>query len=130
MIPSEYDEGLVGRRAIYIPFAQAIPKVPVIDRTACMHFLRENVDACRSCENFCGPKAIDYDQEDEIVEIEAGAVILAPGYDVVDPDSRKNSATADIPMLFPVSSLNDCFRRAAPTWATSCVPPTSSRRRK
>ena len=102
-ILSEYDEGLAGRRSIYIPFAQAIPKVPVIDRTTCMHFLRDGQDACRTCENFCGPKAIDYDQEDEIVEIEAGAVILAPGYETVDPVPRQELGYGRYPNV--VSSL-------------------------
>jgi len=55
--------------------------VPVIDRDSCMHFLK---DACKSCENFCGPKAINYEQEDEIVDVEVGAVIMAPGYEPFD----------------------------------------------
>lgn len=79
-IASEYDVGLVSRGSIYIPFQQAIPKVPVIDRETCMHFRREGLDACKACQDFCPAGAIDYSQEDEIVEMEVGAAILAPGY--------------------------------------------------
>ncbi len=99
-IPSEYNAGLVGRGSIYIPFAQAIPKVPVIDRDTCMHFLK---DACKSCENFCGPKAINYDQEDEIVDIEAGAVVLASGGEMIDPQLKKELGYGRYPNV--ISSL-------------------------
>jgi len=99
-IPSEYNAGLVGRGSIYIPFAQAIPKVPVIDRDTCMHFLK---DACKNCENFCGPKAIKYDQQDEVVDIEAGAIILASGYEIIDPELKKELGYGRYPNV--ISSL-------------------------
>ena len=99
-ILSEYNTGLVGRGAIYIPFAQAIPKVPVIDRDTCMHFLK---DACKSCENFCGPKAINYEQQDESVDVEVGAVILAPGYEIIDPEVKKELGYGRYPNV--ISSL-------------------------
>ena len=99
-IPSEYNAGLVERGSIYIPFAQAIPRVPVIDRDTCMHFLK---DACKSCENFCGPKAINYDQQDEVVDIEAGAVILTPGYEIIDPELKKELGYGRYPNV--ISSL-------------------------
>jgi heterodisulfide reductase subunit A len=83
-IAAEYDGGLVSRGSIYIPFQQAIPKVPVIDRETCMHFRREGEDACKSCQDFCPAGAIDYSQEDEVVEIDVGAAILAPGYCLFD----------------------------------------------
>jgi heterodisulfide reductase subunit A len=85
-ISSEYDMGLVKRSSIYIPFPQAIPKVAVIDRNTCMHYLK---DACKSCENFCEAGAIDYKQEDEIEEIDVGAVVLSPGFEQFDPDLKK-----------------------------------------
>jgi heterodisulfide reductase subunit A len=79
-IPSEFNAGIVGRRAIYIPFAQAVPKTPVIDRENCMRFLR---NACKSCEIFCQPKAIDYEQKDELEDAEVGAIVIATGYDLM-----------------------------------------------
>jgi heterodisulfide reductase subunit A len=85
-IMSDYDMGLSPRSSIYIPFPQAVPRVAVIDRTTCMHFLK---DVCKSCENFCEAKAIDYEQEDEIQQVNVGAVVLAPGYEHFDPDMKK-----------------------------------------
>ena len=85
-IRAEFDEGLASRSSIYLPFPQAVPKVPVIDRSTCMHFLN---DGCKACESFCGVNAIKYDQVDEIQEIEVGSVILAPGFDLTNPSLRE-----------------------------------------
>ncbi|MBW2220994.1 MAG: FAD-dependent oxidoreductase [Deltaproteobacteria bacterium] len=84
-IKADFDERLATRPSIYLPFPQAVPKVPVIDRQTCMHFLN---DACGACESFCGPKAIKYDQEDEVRELDVGSVILAPGFELTNPSLR------------------------------------------
>ena len=85
-ILSEYDMGLARRSSIYIPFPQAIPKVAVIDRNTCMHFLK---DECKACQDFCEAGAIDYEQQDEIEEVKVGAVVLAPGYEHFKPEIQK-----------------------------------------
>ena len=85
-IAAEYDMGLAGRSSIYIPFPQAIPKVAVIDRNTCMHFLD---GVCGSCADLCEAGAIDYEQEDQIEQVDVGAVVLAPGYEHFDPDMKK-----------------------------------------
>ena len=81
-IPSEYDAGLKTRAPVYIAFPQAVPNVPVIDREKCVHFI---TGECRICEEFCKPNAIDFEQEDEIIEVEVGAIIVATGFDTFDP---------------------------------------------
>lgn len=81
-ILSEFDMGLKARAPVYIPFPQAVPNVPVIDREKCAHF---TTDKCKICEEFCTPKAINFEQEDEIIEVEVGSIILATGYDTFDP---------------------------------------------
>ena len=80
-LPLEFDMGLVGRGNIYTPFPQAVPNVPVIDREHCLYFLTGN---CRTCEHFCEPRAINYDQEDETLELEVGTIVVATGYDQFD----------------------------------------------
>ena len=85
-IPSEFDLGLGNRPAIYFPFAQAVPRVPVIDTKNCAYFLKGK---CRACEKFCQTGAIDFDQQDELVEIEVGAIILATGFQDFDPNGSK-----------------------------------------
>lgn len=77
----DFDMGLRGRGNISIPFPQAVPNVPIIDREHCLHF---QADACGVCQTVCPPGAIDYEQEDEFVEVEVGTVIVATGFDPFD----------------------------------------------
>ena len=94
-VPSDYDAGLVTRPAIYIPFQQAIPRMPVLDREVCVHFGKDaDLDACRACESACPAQAIDYDQQDETVELDVGAVVLAPGCTVFDADRQLELSSA------------------------------------
>ena len=79
---SEFDVGLAKRKAIYIPFPQAVPNIPVIDKEHCVYFLK---GTCRACEKFCEAGAIDFEQKDKLLEVEVGSIILATGYDVFEP---------------------------------------------
>ena len=81
-IPSEYEMGLKGRKPVYVPYAQAVPNTPAIDREVCVHF---KTGGCKICAEFCGVDAIDHSMQDEIVELDVGAIILAPGYKPFDP---------------------------------------------
>ncbi len=83
-IPSEYNEGLNGRKPIYVPYAQAIPNTPAIDRDVCVHF---KTGGCKICEDICPAEAIDYSQEDEVVEIDVGSIIIATGTEPYDPSA-------------------------------------------
>ncbi len=80
--PSEFEIGLGQRKAIYIPFPQAVPNVPVIDRENCAYFQKGK---CRACEKFCEAGAIKFDDEDKIIEVEVGNIILATGFQTFDP---------------------------------------------
>jgi heterodisulfide reductase subunit A len=77
-IPSEFEQGVGKRSAIYIPFPQAIPRVPVIDAAHCTYFLKGK---CKACEKLCPAGAIDFDQQDEIVDLDIGVVIVATGFE-------------------------------------------------
>lgn len=81
-IPSEFDQGLGNRPAIYFPFAQAVPRVPVIDTEHCAYFLKGK---CRACEKFCPRGAIDFEQKDAILDFEVGTIVLATGFKDFDP---------------------------------------------
>ncbi len=73
--------GLGMRSAIYIPFPQAVPNKPVIDRTRCSYYLRGK---CKFCVTKCPANAIRLEQEDEIIDIPVGSVVVATGFNVVD----------------------------------------------
>ena len=81
-IPSEYEMGLKGRKPVYVPYAQAVPNTPAIDRDVCVHF---KTGGCKICAEFCGVNAIDHNMQDEIIELDVGAIILAPGFKPFDP---------------------------------------------
>lgn len=76
-----FEAGMGYRKAIYMPFPQAVPKIPVIDRDTCIWFERGK---CRACEKLCATLAIDFDQQDEILELEVGNIILATGFKLFD----------------------------------------------
>ena len=80
-ILSEFDEQLGTRRAIYVPFPQAVPNVPVIDRKHCIWFEKGK---CGACKKLCPRDAVDFDQEDEIIEEKFGAVVVATGFQLFD----------------------------------------------
>ena len=79
---SEFNFGMGQRKAVYTPFPQAVPNIPVIDSEHCAYLLNGK---CRACEKFCPTNAIDFKQEDKIVEVEVGAIIITTGYDILDP---------------------------------------------
>jgi heterodisulfide reductase subunit A len=68
-------------KAIYKPFAQAVPNVPVIDRESCIHVKTGN---CKFCDQVCEPGAINHDMEDQYEEVEVGSIILATGFEPFD----------------------------------------------
>jgi len=76
-IPDEYEYGLTNRRAIYIPHAQAVPRVAVIDPVHCRKIIN---DKCGLCEKACGKGAINYADKEEIVTLEVGSIICATGF--------------------------------------------------
>ncbi len=82
-IPSEWEQGLGVRPAIYVPFPQAVPNKPVIDRINCTYY---KTGKCKVCEKVCPTKAIRFDQEDEVIEREVGAVVVATGFDIKRTD--------------------------------------------
>ena len=76
LIKDEYNLGLNQMKCIYVTYAQAVPACYTVDQNHCL-FLNQN--ECRQCEQVCGPKAIDLDQQEEVVNLEVGSIILTPG---------------------------------------------------
>ena len=79
---NEFDAGMGIRKAIYTPFPQAVPNIPVIDKEHCTFFLKGK---CRACEKFCEAKAINFEQKERIVEVDVGSIIVTTGFDSLDP---------------------------------------------
>jgi len=76
-VPNEFDEGLGMRKAIYMPFPQAVPRAMTVDKDSCIE--------CGLCEKVCEAEAVNLGQEPEEVELKVGAIIVAVGFDLFDP---------------------------------------------
>jgi len=82
-VPNEFNLGMDNRRAIYIPFAQAVPKVAAIDPNYCTKL---KTGKCGLCEKVCTAKAIDYTQKDEQFTENYGAIVVATGFNPISMD--------------------------------------------
>jgi heterodisulfide reductase subunit A2 len=80
-----YDKHLTSRPCIDLPHPQASPRVPVIDRESCIHF---KTGECGLCAEVCGAGAIDHNQQEKIIDLEVGAVVLTPGFEAFDATKR------------------------------------------
>jgi heterodisulfide reductase subunit A len=81
-VDSEFEEGLAQRRAIHRNSPQAVPNKPVIDASACRVL---NGKKCGVCAKFCPSGAIDFEQREREVELDIGTIVLATGFDTLDP---------------------------------------------
>ncbi|MBQ7340391.1 MAG: CoB--CoM heterodisulfide reductase iron-sulfur subunit A family protein [Clostridia bacterium] len=82
-VPNEFNLGMDNRSAIYIPFAQAVPKIATIDPNACAKL---KTGKCGLCERVCTAKAIDYTQQDQIITEKYGAIVVATGFNPISMD--------------------------------------------
>ena len=91
-LPNEFDMALSWRKAIYIPFPQAVPAVYTLDPKHCVNSELESksgayrVLACERCLRACGPQAIDFDMKPEFIEREVGAIVVATGFQLMQPE--------------------------------------------
>ncbi|MGB8952182.1 MAG: 2Fe-2S iron-sulfur cluster-binding protein [Candidatus Aminicenantales bacterium] len=67
--------------AIRVPTRQAVPMVPIIDKDSCIHF---KTGACQICAKVCDREAVNYEMEDQEIEIDVGTIILASGFKPFD----------------------------------------------
>ncbi len=109
---SEWDESISKRKAIYIPFPQAVPQKPVIDRDACIYFQK---DKCRLCEKICEQKAIDFNQQDSFSTIQAGAVVVATGYDLMDTKPLLQYGYGRYPGVYSALEVERLSNSSGPT---------------
>ena len=108
----EFDMGLATRGNIFIPFPQAVPKVPVIDREHCLHF---TLGRCGVCELTCEAQAIDYNQQDEFIDVEADAIIIATGFDPFDPSEMPEYGYGQYPQVMTGLEFERLVSASGPT---------------
>jgi heterodisulfide reductase subunit A len=82
-VPSEFDAGISLRKAIYIPFPQAVPNAYLVDEKSCTYILSDG-QKCGACMKKCPKECIDLNESDKIIDIDVGNIIIATGYELRD----------------------------------------------
>ena len=111
-VSSEFEMGMSKRKSIYVPFPQAVPMVPVIDRDACLYFRKGR---CQICAQECPPQAIDYEQQDEYIERRYGAIIVATGFDQMNPSAYGEYGYGQHPDILTGLEFERLFNASGPT---------------
>ena len=111
-VPNEFNLGMDNRRAIYIPFAQAVPKVATIDADYCTML---KTGKCGVCSKVCTAKAIDYTQKDEFIEEKYGAIVAATGFNPISMDKFDEFAYSQSKDVITSLEFERLMNAAGPT---------------
>jgi heterodisulfide reductase subunit A len=111
-VSNEFDAGMGQRKAIYTPFPQAVPNIPVIDKEHCTFFLKGK---CRACEKFCEAKAIDFEQKEKIIEVDVGSIIVTTGFDALDPTPMTQFGYGRYPNVYTGVQFERLSNASGPT---------------
>ncbi|KPJ68543.1 MAG: disulfide reductase [Syntrophobacter sp. DG_60] len=113
IVPNEFDQGLGARKAVYIPFPQAVPLIYTIDLEHCLN--TEKLIVCENCFKACGPRAIDFLMEEEEIKIKVGAIIVATGYDVIPLEALPEYGGGRYPDVITSLDLERLLSPSGPT---------------
>jgi heterodisulfide reductase subunit A2 len=111
-VPNEFDVGLTWRKAIHVPFAQAVPAIYLIDEKSCIGL---NENTCAKCKEVCGPDAIDFNAKAEEVELDVGTIIVATGLDVYDPAALTQYGYLNFPNVITSLEFERLINAGGPT---------------
>ncbi|RLC28411.1 MAG: CoB--CoM heterodisulfide reductase iron-sulfur subunit A family protein, partial [Deltaproteobacteria bacterium] len=112
VVPDAFNEGLGERKAIYSWFAQGIPSTHTIDPDHCRQL---NGKKCGICAKTCQADAINFEQEDRIMDLEVGAIIVAAGYDIFDPSRIPEYRYGQIPNVVTAIEFERLLSASGPT---------------
>jgi len=112
IVDEVFEAGVGRRKAVYRPFPQAVPNYPVIDRPNCTFFQK---GTCKACEKFCPTGAIKFDQQDEILTVKVGNIILATGWDLFDARRMPQYGYGRLPNVFTSLEFERLSNAAGPT---------------
>ena len=118
-VPNEFNLGMDTRRAIYIPFAQAVPKVATIDPNYCTML---KTGKCGVCSKVCTAKAIDYEAKDEFITEQYGAIVAATGFNPISMDKFDEFAYSQSKDVITSLELERLMNAAGPTGGTLLRP--------
>ncbi|BBD09213.1 CoB--CoM heterodisulfide reductase iron-sulfur subunit A family protein [Desulfovibrio ferrophilus] len=111
-VDSVFEEGMAKRRAIYRNSPQSVPGTPVIDADHCRVL---NGKKCGVCQKFCPSGAIDFDQTEQSLDLEVGSIILATGYDAMDPTPLTQYGFGRYPEVYTALQFERLNNAVGPT---------------
>jgi len=118
-VPNEFNLGMDNRSAVYIPFAQAVPKVATIDPNYCMML---KTGKCGVCSKVCSAGAIDYNAKDEFIEEKYGAIVVATGFNPISVEKFDEFAYSQSKDVITSLELERLMNAAGPTGGTLLRP--------
>ncbi len=118
-VPNEFNLGMDQRHAIYIPFAQAVPKVATIDPQYCMMLKNGK---CGVCSKVCSAGAIDYKAKDELIQEKYGAIVVATGFNPISMEKFNEFAYSQSKDVITSLELERLMNAAGPTGGTLLRP--------
>jgi heterodisulfide reductase subunit A len=113
-VPSEFDNGIANRKAIYTPFPQAVPNAYLIDAEHCTYIISDG-KKCGACVKKCLKECIHFDEQDETVELEVGNIVVATGYDVFDARRIERYGYGALPNVLTALEFERLTNAAGPT---------------
>lgn len=121
-VVSEFDEGIGKRSAIYMPFPQAVPLKCTIDPNSCLMLTKGKCGKGALCVEACEAGAIDFKQKDEELEVEVGAIVVATGYDLLDPESMYEYGSAHSDDVITSMQMERLINSSGPTMGEIIKP--------
>lgn len=109
----EFNLGLSKRKPVYMPFPQAVPKLVVIDPKTCLQLMKGKCK--QSCVEACERGAINFDQKEEFLEFDVGAIIVATGYKTFDPHRLPQYGYGKYPNVFTSLEIERLVTSCGPT---------------
>ena len=111
-VPSEFNSNLAYRKAIYIPFAQAVPSTYLLDMENCL-----GVDAvrCGKCKTACTAEAVNYDDHEKLIDIQVGTIIVATGFEVYDATGKEEYGYGEFSNVVNLAEVERMLNSAGPT---------------
>ncbi|MFQ5821942.1 MAG: FAD-dependent oxidoreductase, partial [Candidatus Heimdallarchaeota archaeon] len=111
-VPDEHNKGLSRTKCIRIPFPQAVPALPIMDKEHCIYHQRGK---CRICERFCEVDAIDFDQKEENIDVEVGSVIFTLGSEEFDATLKDEYGYKTFPNVLTSIEFERILSPSGPT---------------
>jgi heterodisulfide reductase subunit A2 len=111
-VPSDFDANITTRKAIYVPFPQAVPNAYLVDASNCTYVISKK---CGACAKKCPKECINLDEQDKIIEVEVGNIIIATGYDVLDAGKVERYGYGKYPNVLTALEFERLTNASGPT---------------